>query len=373
MRVAVVGVGGTGSAALRFLAQAGHEAVGFEQFRAGHDRGSSHGESRIIRYTYPDLLYTQMMADAYPLWGELEEAAGEELFVRCGGLMFGPEGHPRLGATETVLAACRLPFERLTPERVSERFPAVRLEPGETAIFQRETGFLRASRCVLANVRLALEQGATLREETPVLGITSRKDEVLVETAAGTEAFDRLILTAGPWMGRLASSLSLPLCVTRQQVVYLHIARRPETFAPGIFPVWIDAGVRYYGFPSDGVISGVKLAAHQPGIEVDPDQVNRAVDETYIREAVRLATRRFPDLAPAITAANTCLYTSTPDEHFILDRLHGLPNVWLASGCSGHGFKFTVLLGKIAADLATGGAYGRDLSRFSATRFQHAR
>lgn len=372
MRVAVVGVGGTGSAALRFLAQAGHEAVGFEQFRVGHDRGSSHGESRIIRYTYPDLLYTQMMADAYPLWADLEAAAGEELFVRCGGILFGPKGLPRLELTEDALRQTGLPYEKLTPTEVRDRFPAISLEAGETAIFQRESGFLRASRCVRANARVAVEHGATLRDETTVLRVEQRATETIVVTEDGGEAFDRVLLTAGPWMSQLAAELSLPLKVTRQQVVYLHIATNPERFSPERFPVWIDADARYYGFPSDGLISGVKLAAHQPGAVVNPDHAQRAVDETYIREAVRLGIRRFPDLAPAITSAHTCLYTSTPDEHFILDRVPGSPHVWLVSGCSGHGFKFTVLLGKLAADLATGGSYPRDLSRFSISRFTHA-
>ena len=372
MRVAVVGVGGTGSAALRFLAQAGHEAVGFEQFRVGHDRGSSHGESRIIRYTYPDLLYTQMMGDAYPLWADLEEAAGEELFVRCGGLLFGPRGLPRIELTVDALRQTGLPYEELEPAAVRDRFPAICLEDGETAIFQKESGFLRASHCVRANARLAVAYGATLREETPVLRVDSRREETLVITEEGAEPFDRVILTAGPWMSRLAASLQLPLAVTRQQVVYLQIARNPERFSPDRFPIWIDAAARYYGFPSDGIFSGVKLAAHQPGAVVDPGHCLRAVDETYIREAVRLGTRRLPDLAPAITYSHTCLYTSTPDEHFILDRIPGSPHVWLVSGCSGHGFKFTVLLGKIAADLATGGSYPRDLSRFAVTRFSHA-
>jgi len=373
VKVAVIGIGGTGSAAARFLAEAGHQVTGFEQFRLGHDRGSSHGESRIIRYTYPDLLYTQMMGDAYPLWAALERAAGEELFVRCGGLLFGPDGHPRLVQTETTLRESRLPYERLSPEEARERFPGLRLQAGELALYQRESGFLRSTRCVLANARLARTAGAVLREETAVREIEPRRDGVLILTADGEEQlFDRVIVTAGAWIGRFFSRIRLPLRVSRQEVAYLAIREAPEQFAPGRFPVWIDAGERYYGFPSDGVVEGVKLAANHPGETVDPERVRRSVDGEYVEKVVEYAARRFPDLEARVTFATTCLYTNTPDEHFILDRVPESPHVWLVSGCSGHGFKFTVLLGKIAADLATGGSYPRDLGRFALRRFAHA-
>jgi sarcosine oxidase len=170
MKIAVVGIGGTGSAAARHLARAGHQVVGFEQFAIGHDRGSSHGHSRIIRYTYPDLLYTQMMGDAYPLWAELEEEAGEELFVRCGGLYLGPRAHPEIGATEQSLRQAGLEYSVLSAEALRERFPAFRLQSGEVALWQRDSGFLRADRCVLANARLARAYGAVLREQTPGWG-----------------------------------------------------------------------------------------------------------------------------------------------------------------------------------------------------------
>lgn len=372
MRVGVIGLGGTGGAALRFLAEARHAAIGFEQFQLGHDRGSSHGESRIIRYTYPDLLYTQMMGDAYPLWHALEEAAGEELLVRCGGVVFGPQGNERVLRTEAVLQETGLPYERLTPVQVAERFPALHLAPDEIAVYQQESGFLRAGRCVRANARLAQAAGAQVLESSPLREITPHGSEVVCRDGAGGEwVFDRVIVTAGAWIGRFFPKLHLPLGVTRQEIAYLGVDRNEASFAPGRFPVWIDAGEKFYGFPSDGQIEGVKLAANHPGEPVDPDRVDRTVADAWLAKVIEYASRRMPDLAPRVTAANTCLYTNTPDEHFILDRAPDVENVWLVSGCSGHGFKFTVLLGKIMADLATGGAYPRDLSRFAARRFAH--
>lgn len=369
MRVAVVGIGGTGSAALRFLAEAGHEAVGFERFRLGHDRGSSHGESRMIRYTYPDALYTGLMADAYPLWAELERLSGETLFVRCGGLYFGNRESKDVAETEAALKGAGLPYERLEPAEVHDRFPAIRLEQDEAALFQQDSGYLRSTACVLANARLAVQSGATLREDAAVTEIVSSRHEAVVRTEAGEERFDRVIVTAGAWMGQLFARLGLPFRVTRQQIVYLETPERPELYEQWRFPVWIDKSADFYGFPRDGRIEGAKLASHSQGETFDPDRTDRPLEAAAIRQAAEYAGWRFDGLGPAATHSHACLYTNTPDEDFILDRVPDQPNVWLVSGCSGHGFKMTVLLGKIAAALATGQPYHRDLSRFSLARF----
>lgn len=370
MKIAVVGVGGTGSAACRHLAKAGHVVVGYEQFRVGHRLGSSHGESRIIRYTYPDLLFTEMMGDAYPLWEGLEREAQEELFVRCGGVLIGPERHSDLRETRASIAAAGLPFQEMSASETQNRFPAFRLEPDEIALYQKDSGFLRATRCVRAQARIAEEYGAEIREETVVAEIVSVRGKPVVRSASGDEEmFDAVIVTAGAWMGKLLQRLELPLSVERRQVVYLQIARSAENFLPERFPIWIDARTLYYGFPSDGVIDGIKLASHVAGGVVDPDTDGRVPEETIIAEAVEIASRRFPDVSDQTAFTQVCLYTNTASEDFIMDFVPDLPNVYLVSGCSGHGFKFTVLLGKIAADSVTGKAYPRDLSRFALSRF----
>jgi sarcosine oxidase len=371
MRVAVIGTGGTGSAALRFLAKAGHETVGFEQFTIGHDRGSSHGDSRIIRYTYPDPLYTHLMADAYPLWDALEQESGEELFVRCGGLFIGHPEHKEMVETARSLEENRLPYEMLSPEAVQERFPAFRLQPHEAGLYQQSSGFLRASRCVHANIRIAVENGATLYENAPVKEIKRHRDRVVVATQTGIEeAFDRVIVTAGAWIGDLFGHLRLPLTVTRQQVVYLAVEEPMSAFEPPRFPIWVDVDSWWYGFPLEGRYPGVKLACHQHGDTVHPDRVNREVDRSYVEEAARYARVRLQGVSDRLLHGVVCLYTNTPDEDFLLDRVSGMEGVWLVSGCSGRGFKFTLLLGKIAADLATGRDCGHDLQRFSIARYR---
>lgn len=328
------------------------------------------GGSRIIRYTYPDLLYTQMMSDAYPLWNALEHEAGEELFVRCGGVYFGPRDHPNIIETERSLRETGLPVEILDAQATAQRVPTLRLRDDEIALFQPDSGFLRAVHCVRANARLARSHGATLRENTPVLQVEQDAVGTLIHTAQGVERFDRAIVTAGAWLGKLFANLELPLCVTRQQFIYLQPNEKAPAFKANNFPVWIDAATHFYGFPEDGRVKGIKLAKHVPGTPTDPDHVQREPSDAETTELVQYAAKRLPDLTPEVTHAQVCLYTNTPDEDFIIDCAPNMPDVWLLSGCSGHGFKFTVLLGKIIADLATDGQYARDLTRFSLKRFK---
>lgn len=371
MRVAVVGVGGTGSAALRFLAKAGHTAVGFEQFAVGHTRGSSHGESRIIRYTYPDEFHTRMMGKAYPLWAELESEWGEELFVRCGGLLFGRPDSSMVEETVATLEKTGLSCDILTREAATERFPAVKLQEGEVALFQVESGFLRASDCVRANVQVARGAGAEVRENSTVLEVRQEGETALVTTNAGEEEFDRVVVTAGPWMEKLLGELGVQLLVEQRQVVYLEPERNTPHFEPERLPVWIDAEELTYGFPSDGSIAGIKLASHVLGRRFDPDEADRPIIPEDLAKVTEYGRRRFPDLGSTVAYAAACLYTMTPDENFIVDTVPGMPKVTLVSGCSGHGFKFTVLLGKLAADLATGHDVGWNLEPWRLGRFRN--
>lgn len=366
MKIGVIGLGAAGSAALRFLAEQGYSATGFEQFELGHAHGSSHGESRIIRFTYPDPFYTDLMAHAYPLWDQLEEQAGEELFVRCGILFLGEANHPELDEIANALDAHRVPFETLHASAVRERFPVFHLQPGEKALFQPDAGFLRATRCILANLKLAWQHGAEIRSNTCVSKIGQFGSQVILRTVeGGEETYDRVIVSAGAWISKLLPELSLPLTVTRQTIAYFAIARGEEQFQPGCMPVWINAGNHFYGFPLDGKIPGVKIALHQPGEVIDPDAPRRDFELSDAKPLQDYIRYRLPDLSDAITHSFTCLYTNTPDEDFILDFVPTMPSVCLLSGCSGHGFKFSVLLGKLAVGLVTGRVAGMDLKRFA--------
>lgn len=348
LKIAVVGVGAVGSAACRFLAEAGADVVGFERFTIGHGFGSSHGESRIIRYAYDDPDYTRLMGRAYPLWEELEQKAGGELFVRCGGLYFGPKDNAELNAVEGALAVNSVAHERLSAEQLAERYPAIHLEPHEEAIWQADAGFLRAGSVVKANARLASTAGAELRENAPI------------ESLAELSGFDRVIVTAGAWTTRLLPERNLPLTVTRQQVTYL--AGELENY-----PVWIDAHSHWYGFPSDSRVPGVKLARHEAADIFDPTQLDRPTTRNDDDAAIAYAAQRFPTLQPDVTHSVSCLYTNTPDEDFLYSQPDA--KTLALSACSGHGFKFSVLMGRFAADWALTGTVPQELARFSERRF----
>ncbi|MDY7224995.1 N-methyl-L-tryptophan oxidase [Hyalangium rubrum] len=372
-RIAVLGAGGVGSATARFLAREGHDVTVVEQFSPDHDRGSSYGTSRIIRKTYTDGFYTALMGEAYPLWDELEREAGESLFARTGGLFFGPAEHPELVAIRRALSDNGVPFEELNPAACARRFPRLRLLAGESGVFEREAGFLRASACVRANLRLATAHGARLRTGVSVEGLEPHAGGIRLALAGGESLeVDRVVIAAGPWTARLLSRfVSLPFTVTRQ--VYCHFEPQEQVPVAGYgaerFPVWIDFATDFYGFPHDGQAPGVKLAWHHFGTPTDPDRVDREIHESD-REPLRsYCAEHLPELSSRVSLEKVCLYTVTPDKDFVVDHLPGEPRVTLVGGLSGHGFKFTVLLGRIAAWMATERKVPWELSRFSLARF----
>ncbi|HLV80895.1 MAG TPA: N-methyl-L-tryptophan oxidase [Chthonomonadaceae bacterium] len=375
VRVIIVGVGGIGAMAAWQLAQAGHEVVALEQFSLDHDRGSSYGDSRIVRRVYADALYTALMADAYPLWDTLQaQFPDEELFRRAGGIFFGPADHPQVRAAQEALETSQVEYEALGPAACARRFPAVVLQPEEVALYEPSMGYARASLCVRAAATLARRYGAQIREETAVAAIQTGPggQGVRVTTPHGENLeADRLLLTSGPWLGPLLESLgvTLPLAVTRQPYVHLLPDSHAADFEVGRFPVWIDAVVEAYGFPRMGALPGVKIGLHRGGAAATPENVDRNVHEEDYAGPRRYAARRFPWLSPQVAYAKVCLYTNTPDEDFLIDSVPGLPDVFLLGGCSGHGFKFTPLLGRIGAALAAGAPVPYDLSRFRLARF----
>ena len=345
MRVAVIGLGAVGSAALRFLARQGCEAVGYEQFTRGHTRGSSHGESRIYRLTYADPYYTRLMRRAFDLWQALQAEAGEELIVPCGVMWIGDATDPELNAIANALRSEQVAFDWLNAREASARFPALRLESHERALFQSEGGFLRASDCLQANLRLAAAHGAVIHENTRIARIESLPNCVVIETEQGAlERFDRVLITAGAWIPKLLPELNLPLTVTRQTYAYFAVRQGAESrFEPRQMPVWIEATRHFYGFPSDGRQAGVKIALHQLGETQDPDAPARPVDENDLAPLRACINRRLPQVSPTVLHTATCLYTNAPDEKFLLQPLPDDPRVWFVSACSGHGFKFSIL------------------------------
>jgi sarcosine oxidase len=347
--IAVVGSGVIGSATARTLAARGIQVMLLEQFDLGHARGSSHGTTRIFRFSYPDPGYVRMAVAAREAWRQLEDDAGVELLVTTGGLDAGQEA-PSCAA---ALGECGVPYTWLEAGELAARFGWIAAQPGERMLFQADAGVLLADRAVAALQRLAGREGADVRARTPVLSIEPRADRVLLRTPAAEISARAAVVAAGSWCaGLLAGAVSrVPrLTVTLQQVQYF--SPRAEG---GDWPTLIDCsadGAVWYVVPAAGGAPGVKVASHVPGRSVDPrsgpfaetDRVLEAGAARYVRE-------RLPGLIPDGFGAETCLYTMTPDEDFVLDREGP---VVVGGGGSGHAFKFGPLLGETLADLALG-------------------
>lgn len=370
MNVAVIGSGIVGACAAFDLASSGNNVTVYEQFDIDHDRGSSYGDSRIIRRFYDDPYYTALMPLAYDLWRRLERTTGVHLIDTLGGLYFGPRDHARLAAAQHGMRSIGEPAEMLDAAALRARFPAFRFDDDDAGIIDPQAGSLRASRCVRAAVDASRAAGARFRTGHKIDGIRRTRSGVSIASDGSTEAHDRAVVCAGPWASSMLPELDLPVRVTRQQYAHFAPVRDAALFEPGAFPIWIDAAENWYGFPRHGDLAGVKFASHDFGPTVDPDDVDRAIDEREVERSREYARRRMPALAGGdVVFAKTCLYSVTPDEDFIVDVVDGMPGCAFVAGCSGHGFKFGTLLGALAADVALDRPPRADISRFRLARF----
>lgn len=369
--VIVVGIGGMGSAACRHLARRGLRVLGLERYDIPHSMGSSHGVSRIIRLAYfEDPSYVPLLRRAYALWRDLEREAGEPLLIVTGSIDAGPATGRIVAGS---IASCRqhdLPHEVLDPAETARRFPAWRLADDMLAVLQPDGGFLLSERCIVAHVNSALAAGATVHAREPVTSWSADGERVRVQTDRGVYTANKLVLSPGAWAGQLVPALAKLAIPERQVLAWLQPAH-PARFAPERFPVFnLEAPQgQYYGFPIWS-IPGFKIGRYHHLQEViDPDAMERepnAVDEAALRDGV---ARYFPDANGPVMTARACIFTNTPDEHFIIDTLPDAPNVIVASPCSGHGFKFAAVVGEIIADLVAEGGTRHDIGLFRLERF----
>lgn len=369
--VAVVGLGAMGSATLFNLARRGLRVIGFEQFAPGHDRGSSHGESRAIRLSYFEHpSYVPLARRAYEKWRELEDSCGETILTVTGIL---EAGWPGSAVVQGSLAASRLhglEHELLDAARINSRFPAFRLPSDWTGLFQPQGGFLRPERAIRGFVRLAQAVGAVVRTNTKVLDLSPRSSAVRIRTDRDMIEAGSVVVTAGGWIGDLAPELSPHLKLTRQVLSWFS-PLTPALFTLKNCPVFIleSEDDACYGFP-DFAGTGVKAASHREGATLasadDLVQDGGPTDEAQIR---RMFSRYMPDANGPLCRTRTCLYTRTPDEDFAIGRSRTDERIVLASPCSGHGFKFASVLGEVLADLAVGRTPACNIERFRLDRF----
>jgi sarcosine oxidase len=367
----VIGVGGMGSAAVYHLARRGKRVLGLERFDIPHSMGSSHGVNRIIRlayYEHPS--YVPLLRRAYELWRELERRVGEQLLYITGSIDSGPEDSQIVQGSRASCEEHNLPHELLTGAEVNRRYPGYRLPTDHGAILQPEGGFLLSERCIVAHVTAAQVLGAEVHARERVTGWESTSAAIRVTTDHAVYEADRLIVSAGAWVGALVPGLK-PVTTPERQVLAWLQPTRPDLFAAERFPVFnlqVDEG-HYYGFPIS-VVPGFKFGRyHHLDEAVDPETVDRepnARDEALLRQ---FAARYFPDGAGPTMALRACMFTNAPDEHFILDLHPEDTRVVVASPCSGHGFKFSSVVGEITADLAETGETRHDIGLFQISRF----
>jgi sarcosine oxidase len=370
--VIIAGIGGMGSAACHHLAKRGQRVLGLERFDLGHTFGSSHGLTRIIRLAYFEgEQYVPLLKRAAVLWDEAGRAAGMPLYYRTGSLDIAAEGE---GFAESSARSCvmhDLPHEMLSRSEIMRRYPAFALPEGHIANFQPDGGFIASEKAIFAHAGLAMRDGAELRFNEPALAWRpTAHGGVEVTTERGVYTAGRLVLTAGAWMPELVPALARTEHVVRQAIGWFP-PRRPERFAMGAFPVFIltvEEG-NFYGFPLYEH-PGFKVGGPHLGRErVDPNALDRTPSRKQAKALQDFVGRYIPDAEGAPMTMRGCLYTVTPDEHFVVDTLPDAPQVTVVSACSGHGYKFCSVLGEIAADLATRGDTPFDISPFSIRRF----
>jgi sarcosine oxidase len=348
--VIVIGAGGAGSSSALELARRGKRVLLLERFQVGHDRGSSHGHSRIFRFAYDEADYARLAVAALKAWRQLEADSGERLLTPTGGLDLGPEGNESLERTATGMTAAGASFERLSARELMERFPQWRVPENWSALYSGDAGIVAPTHTVEVMAALARAAGAELLEMTAVTGINL--EELSVETGRGRFAADQIVIAAGAWLTDLLPDLMLPLTVTLESSAYF-APHDLDLFKPDRFPLFINHESLEYGFPAFG-LPGVKLGAHQSGPVTSAETRGYEVPPETLSNLHGFLERFLPGQSWRLIAAKTCLYTNTPSHDFLLDTHPESDRVLIVSPCSGHGFKFAPLIGSLVADRLEG-------------------
>jgi sarcosine oxidase len=384
--VIVVGLGGMGSAAAYHLAARGRRVLGLERFGPAHDRGSSHGDSRVTRQSYfEDPAYVPLLVRAYELWDALARDSGRDLITLTGGLMIGAPESQTVAGSRRSAQRWGLPHEMLDAADIRRRFPTLTPHDGEVALYESMAGFVRPEATVAAHLDLAGRHGAELRFGEPVRRWTPLPGDagVRVVTDAGTYLTDRLVICPGSWAPDLLADLAAPLRVERHVQFWFAPTGGVAPFRPDRHPVyiWEDRdGVQIYGFPAiDGAggaagspgavaVAGVKVAFFRRGQVCTPETIDRTVHPHEVRAVADQLAGRIPALAGRFLRGVPCLYTTTPDENFVIGTHPAHPSVTIAAGFSGHGFKFVPVVGEILADLALTGTTRHPIGLFDPSR-----
>ncbi|WP_040803928.1 N-methyl-L-tryptophan oxidase [Nocardia concava] len=369
--VIVIGLGGMGSAAAYHLARGGQRVLGLERFTPAHDRGSSHGGSRIIRQSYfEDPAYVPLLLRSYELWEQLAKDSGDEVYRLTGGLYVGPPESLTVAGSIRASREWSLPHDLLDASEIRARFPNFTPEPHFVGLYEDMAGFARPERTVAAHLDLAAAHGATLRYGETVESWRDSGSGVTVTTASGTYSAGRLVICPGAWAPELLADLGVEIEIERQVMYWFDPVVGSRRFEGD--PIYIaenDSGAQIYGFPAiDGQDGGVKTAFFRKGIRCTPETIDRQVHPEEITEMRTRVRELLPALVGRAIDTATCMYSNTADQHFVIAQHPAHTAVTVACGFSGHGFKFVPVVGEILAELATTGTTRHPIDLFAPQR-----
>jgi monomeric sarcosine oxidase len=372
----IVGAGAMGSAAAYYLSKQGQKVLLLEQFELDHQNGSSYGFSRIIRYSYDYPEYVDLAKDTYPLWFAVQEELGEDLYIKTGGIDFGPSDDEMFQNTIQSVKTSNIDHEMLSLEEAHKRFPQFKFHDDFKVLYQPDSGLIRASAAVLGHIKLAEKHGATIKANTPVESIDIKSDSVEVKTANETYSAGKLVVTAGSWAKFLLqqTGIDLPLTPLRCQLNFMMPDNLDTKYDTNNCPVWIAhvSGLypeTIYGLPSHHD-SGFKIAFHAGAAVNHPSEINYTPDTDNVENLRKFMKEHIPNVANApVRESRICLYTMTPDEHFIVDTHPEYSHVAIGAGFSGHGFKFSTTIGKMLTDIVLEGETPHNDTLFKINRF----
>jgi len=361
----VLGVGSMGASACYHLAARGQKVLGIEQFDVLHTQGAHSGHTRIIRKAYfehPD--YIPLLKRAYENWAALESMTGEKIYYSTGLLYAAPAGDPLIEQVKASAKQYAIPLQILSKAECSDRYPPFSIPEGFEIVLEPEAGFLDVGKAITEYARAAQQLGAVIRTCEKVLEWKQEAGAVTVQTDKGTYTGKKLVITAGPWSADLIPGIKDKLKITRQVLSWLQPASSAQ-FTTDRFPCWMivkpGSPGSYYGFPAMksgevGGPAGIKLALHHPGQVTTAGTIDRSIHPADLDHLVSFAKEYIPSAGTTITDTATCMYSNSPDEHFIIDHLPGTDKqVITAWGFSGHGFKFVSVVGEVLAELVVDG------------------
>ncbi|RSN31997.1 N-methyl-L-tryptophan oxidase [Amycolatopsis sp. WAC 01416] len=371
--VIVIGLGGMGSAAAYRLARRGQRVLGIDRFAPVHNLGSSHGGSRITRQAYfEDPAYVPLLLRAHELWDGVERDSSRKIFTRCGGIMLGGPDSRTVAGSLASARKWELPHELLDAAEIRRRFPTMRPADHEIALYEENAGFVVPEGSVAAHLQLAARAGAELHHEEKVISWRQTSTGVRVGTSQNFYTAEQLVICPGAWAPELLAELGIDFTIERQVQYWFAPSGGAEPFRAGRHPIYVwegENGRQFYGFPSHDDAGSVKVAFFRGGETCTPSTIDRTVHADEVDEISGFVGRKMPSLPGAFLRAATCMYTNTPDEHFVISRHPAHERVVVACGFSGHGFKFVPVVGEILADLVVDGTTGHPVALFDPDRF----